>query len=201
MNVNYCIAGLIIKIMNKVVFIILLSSSFVVHSEQRLTIVDGLPNDFDCKVEINDSVARFYFINEVSKYKNGITWNKDVRSATEYSWLVYFDKSYVINEKAYEGVDVGLRYFSRDEAERNGALEKLIDESELYAFGYINEYYFPLEIFGHGDLSVELKGDDLVISVAKSNDSCIVYDNFPDNAFFWVIEAGGEVRKCSAKIN
>jgi hypothetical protein len=189
-----------IPIMLKMIKLILpLMVSQPLVAGNRLIIDDNDKMDFECKVELEENVTKFYFIDEVNRYKDGLEWNKDAASAMEYSWLIFLDKQYETNGVIYSGVDFGLRYFSRDAEKENGDLAALIRRSELGAYGYNEASFMPINI-GNDSLNAVIENEDIVLTLNRKPETAFIFDNYPRYIHFWVIADGEIPRKCLARI-
>ena len=168
-------------------------------AENRLVISQNDKPDFKCEAVFKEGIAKFYFINEAGRYQRGLEWNKETKSAIEYSWIIYFKKEYEINSKVYNGIDISVRYFSKNAKKENGDLARLISLSEVNSFGYSSNGFVSINI-DSDSFNVVVENEDLILTVHRKPDTSFIFNDYPDNAHFWVIADGETPRKCLVRI-
>lgn len=185
--------------MFKLIGVIFLLFNQVAIAENRLIIDKNDKLDFKCEAAINEDNVKFYFIDEAKRYKQGLIWNKETTSAIEYSWIVYMKKEFGINGSAYNGIDLSVRYFSRNDEEEVGDIAKLISISEVNSFGYSSDGFMPINI-NRDSLNATIENDDLILTLDRNPNTSFIFDSYPSNAHFWVLADGENPRRCLARI-
>ncbi|MCF6264819.1 MAG: hypothetical protein L3J24_14700 [Xanthomonadales bacterium] len=181
------------------IFLLILSSMQVVIAGNRLIIGDSESYDFSCEAILEKDTVKFVFIDEVNQYKTPITWNNNPNSAIEYAWFVFFDEEYTHDGVVYEGYDIGVRYFTRDDAPSKGALIELFSISDISGFAYRKNHFIPIYI-NKSDLTVNIVGSNVELVLRLASSTSFFFNSKPEKANFWVLGNNKRPRKCLTKI-
>jgi hypothetical protein len=181
-------------------FLTILVNAQAVAAGNRLIVDADESSDFKCVATLGKDVAKFVFHNEVILHEDGFVANDNPNSAIEYSWLVYFDEKYIGEKVVYQGFDIGVRYYTQDQAPRLSSLKEIINASDVHGFAYGNEYFIPI-YFENDSLTVEVTNKDVVLLLRRSPSTSFFFDNPPKHANFWVIASKKNPRKCRTNVN